>query len=118
MSSTTTTVRARSRGYPSDYDVHHSDVPSVGSSPSQSETNDYRGTRNETNINPPDWPENYRRIPAYRPTDRSQDQTERRTATSTGEQIFLTMMFTGLETNVVGSFSILCFWRTPKLTTN
>lgn len=47
------------------------------------------------------WPNNHRRIPAYRAINRDLDQSQRRVYTSTGERVFLTVMFTGVQTNAV-----------------
>ncbi|KAF2648387.1 hypothetical protein K491DRAFT_612831 [Lophiostoma macrostomum CBS 122681] len=47
---------------------------------------------------PQTWPTHHRRIPAYRPINRELDQSERRVYTSAGERMFLTIMFTGVQT--------------------
>jgi hypothetical protein len=106
---TTTTVDANVRpgrtlaqNYPNDYKVYESNVIA----------SNYTGSSEQTQIqtprlphrNPPNWPNNHRRIPPHRPINRNLDQSQRRVYTSLGERVFLTMMFTGLEVNVVSGF--------------
>lgn len=109
-SSTTTatalhSARRRPQRYPADYDVRETDVAGSTTRPSTqvaAEASPSRPDRNP-NPNPPAWPDNYRRIPAHRPVNRHLDQSQRRVYTSVGERVFLTMMFTGLEVNVVST---------------
>jgi hypothetical protein len=51
--------------------------------------------------NPESWPTDRRRIPNYRPIDRSRTQEERPNGSNGFEQAFLTMMFTGVVLNAV-----------------
>lgn len=97
------TARLRVRGYPADYDVYES-KGADSNSPSQQVG--IGATAGETRAhNPAGWPDDYRRIPPHRPINRHLDQSQRRVYTSLGERAFLTVMFTGLEINVVsGSF--------------
>ncbi|ORY19316.1 hypothetical protein BCR34DRAFT_210704 [Clohesyomyces aquaticus] len=85
-----------------EYGLHHSEeVPldtSLNAHPSPSTPN--AG-------NPATWPTDHRRVPAYRPVNRQLDQTTRRRYTSTPEQIFVGIMFTGVW--VEGTYSWL--WR-------
>lgn len=99
------TARLRVRGYPADYDVYESKVADSNSPSQQVGT---RVTAGETRAhNPAGWPDDYRRIPPHRPINRHLDQSQRRVYTSLGERAFLTIMFTGLEMNVV-SGACLC----------
>lgn len=99
------TARLRVRGYPADYDVYESNVATSNSSSQQVGTG---ATAGEIRAhNPAGWPDDYRRIPPYRPINRHLDQSQRRVYTSLGERAFLTIMFTGLEMNVV-SDACLC----------
>jgi hypothetical protein len=109
-SSTTTatalhSARRRPQRYPADYDVRETNVTGSATRPSTqvaAEASPSRPDRHP-NPNPPAWPDNYRRIPAHRPVDRHLDQSQRRVYNSVGERVFLTMMFTGLEVNVVST---------------
>lgn len=111
-SSTTTatalhSARRRPQQYLADYDVRETDVArstTCTSTQVAAEVSPSRPDRNP-NPNPPAWPDNYRRIPAHRPVNRRLDQSQRRVYTSVGERVFLTMMFTGLEVNVVSILS-------------
>lgn len=93
------TARLRVRGYPADYDVYESRVAASNSPSQQVGTG---ATAGETRVqNPAGWLDDYRRIPPHRPINRHLDQNQRRVYTSLGERAFLTIMFTGLEMNVV-----------------
>ncbi|KAJ6186179.1 hypothetical protein N7519_007480 [Penicillium mononematosum] len=95
------TARLRVQGYPADYDVYESNV-AAWSSPSQQVV--IEAAAGETRAhNPPGWPDDYRRIPPHRPINRHLDQSQRRVYTSLGERAFLTVMFTGLEMNVIAN---------------
>ncbi|TVY46727.1 hypothetical protein LOCC1_G002847 [Lachnellula occidentalis] len=52
--------------------------------------------------NPPDWPRNHLRVPAYRPVNRNLGTEERPKGGNAAEFAFLTMMFTGVYLNSVG----------------
>ena len=97
------THRLRSRGYPADYDVYESDVAAISAPFKQVATRAVEEAPGASN--PLWWPDNYRRIPAYRPINRNLDQNQRRVYTSFGERVFLTAMFTGVEVNVVRGVS-------------
>lgn len=107
---TATTLQSDSRarllvvGYPSDYDLHHSNTVS------EDNNNDHDESplqSNDMNSQAPDWPDHYRRIPPYRPVNRNLDQSERRVYTNFGERAFLSMMFLGVRTNAVGFITFL-----------
>jgi hypothetical protein len=85
---TASTPRARPQRYPADYDIYTSDVATTT-------------VRSLTTEKARRWPNHYRRIPAHRPINRNLDQSQRKVYTSSGERVFLTMMFTGLQVNVV-----------------
>ncbi|OQE25945.1 hypothetical protein PENFLA_c007G09027 [Penicillium flavigenum] len=95
------TSRLRVRGYPADYDVYESNV-AASSSPSQQVGTEAAAGETRAH-NPPGWPDDYRRIPPHRPINRHLDQSQRRVYTSLGERAFLTVMFTGLEMNVIAN---------------
>ncbi|KAF2812728.1 uncharacterized protein BDZ99DRAFT_440068 [Mytilinidion resinicola] len=96
MSTTTTTdtTRYAAHSYLADYELHHSNHPSASDSRPNSHPDAQLAQRN-----PPQWPSNYRRIPPYRPINRDLDQSQRRVYTTTGERIFLFVMFTGVQVN-------------------
>lgn len=104
MATETPTARLRVQGYPADYDIYESNVAPSSNSPQQIETRT-RTTTTQTH-NPPGWPDDYRRIPPYRPINRHLDQSQRRVYTSLVEQAFINIMFTGLEINVVSGTSL------------
>ncbi|RMJ27120.1 hypothetical protein PHISP_02006 [Aspergillus sp. HF37] len=107
MASTSTTTsttfhsaRRRPRAYPADYDVRVTNVTPTAPSTQATLENSLEAPSHR---NPPEWPDNYRRIPVHRPVNRNLDQSQRRVYTSFAEQVFLTMMFTGLEVNVIAN---------------
>ncbi|KAL2814217.1 hypothetical protein BDW59DRAFT_167281 [Aspergillus cavernicola] len=95
------TARLRVRGYPADYDVYESNVAASNSPSQQVATGATTGATRAHS--PPGWPDDYRRIPPHRPINRHLDQSQRRVYTSLGERAFLTIMFTGLEMNVIAN---------------
>lgn len=86
-----------------DYELHHSEH-SDQPAPAPNDTPVPRTS------NPPNWPENYRRIPEHRPTNRELDQAERRVYQNPIERAFISTMFTGLYTNVVCCPSACLMW--------
>jgi len=125
MSSTTTTTTTTSRvsgavsheaaqrrnwSHLIDYDLHHSNTPSKASNseqiddtvPSPQSTQPEPSALSRVLETPSEWPDDHRRIPAYRPVNRELDQSQRRVYSSNAERVFLTLMFSGLQTNVVG----------------
>lgn len=119
MSVTTSTdsLRYAAHNYLADYELHHSDTR-VSSALKPNSHPDPRLLDQPTSLrtdvevafrNPKTWPANHRRIPPYRPINKNLDQSQRRVYTSTGERMFLTVMFTGLQANVVG---LPLFFRT------
>jgi len=122
MSSTTTTTTSRVSGAVSqeavqrrnwshliDYDLHHSNTPTKPSDSEQADAtvSSSQPAQSEPSAlslalqTPSDWPDNHRRIPAHRPVNRELDQSQRRVYSSNAERVFLTVMFSGLQTNVV-----------------
>lgn len=75
-----------------DYDVHHSEEIEDAS-----QHLDHRPEPEGTGQNPPDWEENYRRVPQYRPIDHELDVQFRSTYTNNIERAFLWNMFTGIR---------------------
>ena len=51
--------------------------------------------------NPPQWPTDRRRIPKFRPIDRTRTREERPNGSNAIEMAFLTVMFTGVVLNAV-----------------
>lgn len=45
------------------------------------------------------WPQDYHRIPAYRPINRQLDWAQRPVGSNAGEQVFLHVMFAGVSLN-------------------
>lgn len=111
-STTESQARLRVVGYPSDYEVHHSNTPSSPLS-NDSETQDELPSTSEqppdVNSESPEWPNHYRRIPPYRPVNRNLNQGERRVYINAAERAFITMMFLGVANNAVGSGFHLSF---------
>ncbi len=56
--------------------------------------------------NPPHWPQNYRRVPPYRPINRHLDPAERPNGASTGEYVFVNVMLNGVRINSVSLTSL------------
>lgn len=59
---------------------------------------------------PPDWPQNYRRVPPYRPINRHLDPAERPNGASTGEYIFVNVMLNGVRINSVSWLLTMMRW--------
>lgn len=75
-----------------DYDLHHSEaLEGVSAEPNQ------RATPEGTGENPPDWVDEYRRVPEYRPIDHTIDFAYRSVYQNGFEQTFLWNMFTGIR---------------------
>ncbi|KAJ9144668.1 hypothetical protein NKR23_g5890 [Pleurostoma richardsiae] len=95
MSSTATTTRPSTgltlQAVLADYDLHHSSGPATSTASNESASQ----TRNP----PAGWDDTHRRVPAHRPTNRQRDPLETRVYTSTAEQIFISVMFTGVFIN-------------------
>lgn len=103
-STTETNARLRVVGYPSDYDLHHSNnspSPLSNDNETQNELSSTSQRPAEVNSEGPEWPDHYRRIPPYRPVNRNLEQGERRVYTSGAERAFITMMFIGVRNNAV-----------------
>lgn len=103
-STTESQTRLRVVGYPSDYEVHHSNTSP--SSPSlDNETQDELPSTSQqpTHVDRegPEWANHYRRIPPYRPINHDLNQGERRVYINGAERAFITMMFLGVRNNAV-----------------
>lgn len=99
-------TRLRVVGYPSDYDLHHSNSLSL-SPPTENETQNLNShpslnqqSANENSENH-EWANHYRRVPPYRPINHDLDQGERRVYLNAAERAFITMMFLGVRSNAV-----------------
>ena len=102
-------ARLRNWNHLTDYELHHSqarqpDASRIagtnGTSSNPPQESDSAGLHQETN-NPANWPRNHRRIPQHRPINTILDQSQRRVYANAGERAFITVMFSGLEVNVV-----------------
>ncbi|KAF2111903.1 hypothetical protein BDV96DRAFT_649871 [Lophiotrema nucula] len=102
-------ARLRDWNHLADYELHHSGTPSVPIVAnrhvaerefSELEEGDEAGPSifSRALQSPPEWPSHHRRIPAFRPINRELDQSQRRVYASAGERTFLTVMFTGVQT--------------------
>lgn len=94
---TTTTTTTLSEAL-QDYHIHLTgadDPPQVQVTARQSRT-----------PNPPHWPQNYRRVPPYRPINRHLDPAERPNGASTGEYVFVNVMLNGVRINSVSLTSL------------
>ena len=81
------------------YDLHHSGVES-----SQSQRTAPRQPEN-----PPSWPSNRRRMPAYREPSRDHRLADRPAGQDTVEGVMVTVMFIGVYVNSV-SFTLQAVW--------
>lgn len=83
-----------------DYDVHHSGNPAVAETPeAPNSRNDTAAGANQ----PPNWPSNHQRVPAYRPIDRTlnNDPEERPAGSNAIEGLFIFTMLNGCRINSV-----------------
>lgn len=110
MSQTTLTSTAASQarlrvvGYPSDYEVHHSDSPSsplLNDNETRNEMQPISQQPTDVNGEGPEWSNHYRRIPPYRPINRNLNQEERRVYINGAERAFIAVMFLGVRNNAV-----------------
>lgn len=78
-----------------DYEVHHSGDPnSVAPAPNEHPA--------PTNVqNPPNWPTNHRRVPAYRPANTNLSYEERNAGNNAAEYVFIQGMLHGVWLNAV-----------------
>jgi len=67
--------------------------------------------------NPPDWPQNYRRVPPYRPIDTNLDREQRPDGTSPMERVFIFTMLHGVWLNAV-RIKVHLLWLLEALTIN
>jgi len=92
--SVTTTDNARVttvRHLLADYELHHSQPSDEEAAPAPAP--DAHPAPADT-VNPPDWQDQYRRVPPYRPTQDQYDES-RTTANNGIEHNFIRVMFTG-----------------------
>ena len=76
-----------------DYNLHHS-----GTATAEGE---HHTNTQEPVENPPGWDYPHRRVPPYRPVDTRLDQSQRRVYHNRAEQVFISVMFTGVLINAV-----------------
>ncbi|KAL2815822.1 hypothetical protein BDW59DRAFT_166635 [Aspergillus cavernicola] len=98
MSTTTTTTLS----ILADYELHHS-----GNNQAPSESDSQSVSPSLSPSQPQTWPSNHRRIPPYRPINRTLDQAERAAGANVGEVIFIQSMMHGVWLNA----SISQLWR-------
>ncbi|KAL4927328.1 uncharacterized protein BDV17DRAFT_292761 [Aspergillus undulatus] len=117
MSTTTTTTTSTATATApnplsllSDYELHHSGH-GHSISPDQSTTSYTSPSQTQQNQQqhqqPNDWPTSHRRIPPYRPINRTLDFAERAAGASVPEYIFIQSMLHGVWINA----SISRLWR-------
>ncbi|KAL4803140.1 hypothetical protein BDV18DRAFT_163200 [Aspergillus unguis] len=100
--STTTTV------HPSiltDYALHHSD--SQANQPTEPESQSPSPSGTPSQEQPANWPSNHRRVPPYRPINRTLDFSERAAGANVPEYIFIQSMLHGVWLNA----SVSRLWR-------
>ncbi len=98
-STATTNVAAPLRVVLADYELHKSEPP-AGGKPSSSLQ---RPTQN-----PPDWPQDHRRMPPYRPVNRNLDRSQIMVYNNGGEHAFIQTMFFGIRLVTVRMPLIYC----------
>lgn len=103
-STTESHARLRVVGYPSDYDLYHSNNSPSLVTENNNELLSTSQRSPDVNRETPEWPNHYRRVPPYRPVNHDLDQGERRVYTSGAERAFITMMFLGVRNNAVCVF--------------
>jgi len=78
-----------------DYNLHHSGITTAEGE---------RDTTAQTPVeNPPGWDYTHRRVPPYRPVDTRLDQSQRRVYHNRAEQVFISVMFTGVLVNATAA---------------
>ena len=80
-----------------DYELHHSAV----SAPIISIASNTANTHSPSSMSPRAWDTTHRRVPPYRPTNRTRDQSEIRVYKNGVEQAFIGVMFSGVFINAV-----------------
>lgn len=103
-----------------DYELHHSgSSPSQSAGPRSDRSNSTASTQPSTQasipnprvdtaqetVNPPGWPDDHRRVPAYRPIDRNLDYEQRTAGLNGPEYVFIQSMLTGVRLNAVSYVS-------------
>ncbi|RDH31260.1 hypothetical protein BDQ94DRAFT_172358 [Aspergillus welwitschiae] len=99
MSATTTAnpITATTLSLLGDYEVHHSE---------QQETVHANVETRPSLGQPPDWPRDHRRVPAYRPINYNLDQSERPAGSNGVEWAFIEVMLHGVWLNSVGHLEL------------
>lgn len=88
-----------------DYELHHSGDPSPNAS--QNTTSPSPQQPQQQQQQPANWPTNHRRVPPYRPVNRSLSFEERAAGSNVPEFIFIQSMLHGCWLNAVCSFYTL-----------
>ncbi|PYH48925.1 uncharacterized protein BP01DRAFT_353231 [Aspergillus saccharolyticus JOP 1030-1] len=96
ITTTPSTTRVGTLSVLSDYELHHSGATT--SSPSLDSTDSTTPSAPPTN-----WPTDHRRVPAYRPVNRNQNQSERPAGANGAEYVFIQTMLHGVWLNAVVS---------------
>lgn len=92
-----------------DYDLHHSGSPSSpqpAPAPNAHPPQTSPEVTSSSNSNPQGWPEDYRRIPDYRPANPDLDLEQRPDGVNAIERAFISTMFLGVATNAVSTSQI------------
>ncbi|KAH7152477.1 hypothetical protein B0J13DRAFT_673479 [Dactylonectria estremocensis] len=97
-----------------DYDIHlSSGTPETSSINTPSSVNSgsrFRSPRDAPRVqvdNPPNWTNDYRQTPPYRPANRGLDISQRPWGTNPAEQFFIVHMFEGVCLQATGNW----LWR-------
>lgn len=92
-----------------DYDLHHSGSPTTpkpAPPPNAQPSTDSPEVTSSSANNPDWWPEDYRRIPDYRPANPNLDREQRPDGVNAIERAFISTMFLGVATNAVSVASL------------
>jgi len=87
----------------SDYTVHLTGYDTTNSSATPSSNPPPSNTTGESYSNPSTWPTDHRRVPDYRPIDRTRDPADRPNGNNGFERAFLRIMFGGLFMNATAA---------------
>lgn len=94
----TTTQHVRLDTILNDYEVRYS---APRNEPDETETHQPASVVPSESTYPDGWDTSHRRVPSYRPINRTRDLSEVRVYVNQAERAFVTVMFTGLFVNAV-----------------
>lgn len=81
-----------------DYEIHRTPDTQIESGPPRVQPSE---SPVERIANPPQWPRDFHRVPAYRPVNRELDQSQRAVYQNRIEQAFVNVMLSGVWLNAV-----------------